>query len=47
VFCPWNELLSADDLVLLANSDDLLVEKIRMWKAILDETKIDGEYGKD
>ena len=31
------ELLYADDLVLLADSEDLLVEKIKMWKTGMEE----------
>jgi len=31
------ELLFADDLVLLADSEDMLVEKIKMWKAGMEE----------
>jgi len=38
------ELLFADDLVLLANSEDLLAKK--MWKAGMEEEGLRGSIGK-
>jgi len=40
------ELLYADDLVLLADSDDMLVEKIKMWKAGMEEKGLRANMGK-
>ena len=40
------ELLFADDLVLLADSEDLLVEKIKVWKAGMEEKGLMVNMGK-
>ena len=45
--CPFRdgiplELLYADDLVFLADTEELLVEKIVRWKAGLEEKRMEG-----
>ena len=40
------ELLYADDLVLMAESKELLVEKIRRWKAGMEEKGLKVNMGK-
>ena len=40
------ELLYADDLVLMAESEELLVEKIRKWKAGMEDRGLRVNMGK-
>jgi len=40
------ELLYADDLILLADSEDLLVEKIKMWKVGMEKKGLRLNMGK-
>ena len=42
---PW-ELLYADDLVLMAETEDLLKEKIMKWKAGMEEKGLRVNMGK-
>ena len=42
---PW-ELLYADDLVLMAETEDLLKEKIMKWKAVMEEKGLRVNMGK-
>ena len=43
---PW-ELLYADDLVLVAESERKLLENIKLWKQGSEVKGFEGNYGKD
>ena len=42
---PW-ELLYADDLVLIAESEDKLLDKLRVWKKGVEEKGLKVNVGK-
>ena len=46
VTLPW-ELLHADDLALIAETERELTEKIKLWKDGMEGERIESEYGKD
>ena len=43
--CPW-ELLYADDLMLIAETLDLLMEKLKLWKNNMENKRLSVNMGK-